>query len=85
MKGCTYRNYPTRDDVINEIQRRRKSKLSVNYRVLAHGDPDERDNPLLAAGKKLFGGDWDKALRAAGIDLSELHPEWVVKRKANKR
>ena len=85
MKGRTYRRYSTRDEVVNEIKRRLKSKLPVKYRVLAHGDPNVRDNSLLIAGKKLFGGDWDNALRAAGVDLSEFHPEWVVKRKANKR
>lgn len=85
MQGRTYRTYPTRDDVIQEIQRRAQEQLPLNYRVLAHGNIVERDNALLSAGKKFFARDWDKALRAAGVSLDEIQPDWVRKRKVNKR
>lgn len=81
MKGRTYRSYPTRDDVIAEIQRRLKEGLKVTHRAISQGEHGLRDNALLIAGKKFFAGDWDKALRAAGVDLNELHPAWVRERK----
>lgn len=81
LKDRVYRNYSTRQEVIDEIRRRTQASLPVNHRALTHGDPDVRDWPLLNAGKKLFSGDWDRALRAAGVDLSEVQPDWVRKRK----
>ena len=81
MEGRTYRSYPTRADVIAEIQRRLKEGMKITHRALANGNPETRDNALLVAGKKFFAGDWDKALRAAGVDLKELHPAWVRERK----
>jgi hypothetical protein len=81
MKDRTYQTYTTRKEVTSEIQRRIQKQLPVTYRALAHGSHDIRDNPLLDAGKKLFSGDWDKALRAAGVDLKAIQPDWVRDRK----
>ena len=81
MKDRTYQTYTTRKEVTSEIQLRIQKQLPVTYRALAHGSHDIRDNPLLDAGKKLFSGDWDKALRAAGVDLKVIQPDWVRDRK----
>jgi hypothetical protein len=81
MKDRTYQTYTTRKEVTSEIQRRIQKQLPVTYRALAHGSQEIRDNPLLVAGKKFYSGDWDKALRAAGVDLKAIQPDWVRDRK----
>jgi len=85
MKGRVYRTYPSKEEVRAEVQRRYASELPVTYRELCHSkDPEIRDNGLLTAGKKFF-GDWDKALRHAGIDPTEVQEPWVQERKARLR
>ncbi len=81
MKERTYRTYSTRQEVIDEIQRRVRESLPINHRALGHGEVDVRDWPLLRAGKAFFSGDWDRALRAAGVDLKKVQPDWVRRRK----
>lgn len=84
MKNRNYRTYATQEEVIKEIQRRHKAKLPLTHRALTRGNPEVIDNALLVAGQKLFAGDWDQALVAAGLELSDVLPAWVLKRKANK-
>lgn len=81
MKNRTYRTYSTRKEVIEEIQRRIRESLPVTYRALMHGDEGIRDFALLNSGKNFFADDWDRALRAAGVDLKTIQPEWVRQRK----
>jgi len=81
MKDRTYRTYSTRKEVIEEIQRRIRESLPVTYRALMHGVMSVRDNALLNSGKSFFADDWDRALRAAGVDLKTVQPEWVRQRK----
>ncbi len=83
LKDRTYRTYSTPQEVIEEIQRRIQESLPVTYRALMHGDVGIRDVALLSTGKRLFADDWDRALRAAGVDLKAVQPEWVRQRKRN--
>jgi len=85
MKGRVYRTYPSKEEVRAEVQRRYSAQLPVTYRELCHSkEPEIRDNGLITAGKKFF-GDWDKALRHAGIDPTEVQEPWVQERKARLR
>jgi hypothetical protein len=85
MKGRVYRTYQSKEEVRAEVQRRYSAELPVTYRELCHSkDPEIRDNGLITAGKKFF-GDWDKALRHAGIDPTEVQEPWVQERKARLR
>lgn len=85
MAGRTYQSYSTREEVIQAIQKRIDKGLPITYRSIEHGDIRFRDNALLIAGKKLFYGDWDNALVAAGLNLEDVHPAWVLERKRRKR
>ena len=85
MKGRVYRTYQSKEEVRVEVQRRYAAELPVTYRELCHSkEPEVRDNGLVTAGKKFF-GDWDKALRHAGIDPTEVQEPWVQERKARLR
>lgn len=85
MEGRVYQSYETREEVIQAIKKRIDKGLPITYRSIEHGDIRFRDNALLIAGKKLFDGDWDNALVAAGLNLEDVHPAWVLERKRKKR
>ncbi|TWT89224.1 MucR family transcriptional regulator [Neorhodopirellula pilleata] len=82
MKERTYRTYETKQEVIDEIQRRFRESIPLNYRAVSHGDDSIRDWALITAAKAHFAGDWDRALRVAGIDLKTIQPDWVRQRKS---
>lgn len=85
MKGRVYPTYQSKEEVRAELQRRYAAELPVTYRELCHSkEPEIRDNGLISAGKKLF-GDWDKALRHAGINPTEVQEPWVRERKIRLR
>jgi hypothetical protein len=85
MRGRVYRRYNSKAEVRTEIKRRYAAKLPVTHRGLAHStDFALRDNALLIAGKKFY-GDWDSALKNAGIDLLKIQPAWVQVRSARLR
>lgn len=85
MKDRVYRSYPTKEELRAELQRRHANDLPVTYRELMNSqDPNIRDNGLITAGKKFF-GDWDKALRFAGINPTDVQAPWVQKRKLRLR
>ena len=85
MRGRVYRRYNSKEEVRTEIKRRYAAKLPVTHRGLAHStDFALRDNALLNAGKKFF-GDWDSALKNAGINLLTIRPAWVQVRSARLR
>lgn len=81
MRGRVYRRYTSKTEVKRELKRRHAAKLPVTYRALVRSnDPIIRDYSLLLAGKKLF-GDWDSALRAAGIEPRTVQASWVQLRR----
>lgn len=85
MRGRVYRRYVSKEEVRKEIKRRYAAKLPVTHRGLAHSeDFTLRDNALLIAGKKFY-GEWDRALKDAGIDLLKIRPAWVQVRSARLR
>jgi hypothetical protein len=85
MKDRVYRRYATKEELRAELQRRHGNDLPVTYRELMNSkDPEIRDNGLITAGKKFF-GDWDKALRFAGINPTDFQAPWVQKRKLRLR
>ncbi|WP_040769347.1 hypothetical protein [Novipirellula maiorica] len=64
-----HRKYVEKESIVKEIQRRQRASEPLHTRGLTDGE--HVDVPLLYAARKVF-GNWESAIRAAGIDYDTI-------------
>ncbi|GAA5507885.1 hypothetical protein Rcae01_03343 [Novipirellula caenicola] len=64
-----HRKYADKESLLKEIRRRRRAGEPLHARGLTSGE--HVDVPLLYTARKMF-GDWESAIRAAGIDYDTI-------------